>query len=276
MQAVRHARLPLRAVHPAPTFTQSGFAMLRTTTARLLVGCALALARQGHAQSSDTVQFRQLAFSIGIAQTDRLDGAVSPSRFDGQGLDLALSAANTIGPATVMGSLRYGSRSLGPADLSLLGERLTEGEFHMDLLPGQRADEFITFGIDAQATIAVTTHRYEDSDPAKSYLFGTTMFGPVLFARHVLGRGVLSAQVTLPVAGVVTQPYSALWSERSAIDVTPVTLASLQSTSAIISWAASSRQYGGMLLQYHLGFLRYDGTLPVRGLSQSFALGIVR
>jgi hypothetical protein len=132
-------------------------------------------------------------------------------------------------------------------------------------------------GVDLQATAAVIVHNYVDPEArTMSYVFGTTTLGPAMLLQRPLGDGSATIQLSVPVVGVVAQPYSAVWTSRPPLDLHFATLASLRSASAAFAYR-SPVHYGVRLLsEYRLGVMRYEDVLPVRGLSHSVAIGIAR
>jgi hypothetical protein len=132
-------------------------------------------------------------------------------------------------------------------------------------------------GIDLQATAAVIAHSYMDPDTRKmSYVFGTMTLGPALLLERALGEGSATVQLSVPVVGVVAQPYSAVWTSRPPLDLHFATLASLRSASATVAYRSPVHYGVALLTEYRLNVMRYEHVLPVRGLSHSIAVGIAR
>jgi len=159
-------------------------------------------------------------------------------------------------------------------------ERVTDGDIHLSLFPATGARALggrVSLGLDAQTTASVIAHHYPDpAAKTESYVFGTLTLGPSLLFERPVGEGSVSAQLSVPVAGFVVQPYSALRNARPPLDFRGATLASLQSASGLFSYQTSQRRGMSMLYQYGLSMTRYEHALPVRGLSHSMTIGVGR
>jgi hypothetical protein len=253
--------------------------MVRLTTALSLACCVLRVSTS-QAQASREVSQRDLHVTAGITLSDRIDRVVSPSRFSGAGLDAAVGYVGVGRTMTFIVSARGGARTLASSGAQQSDERVTEGDVHLIALTALAPHALgtsVAFGVDMQTTAALIAHRYMDPTArTMSYVFGSMMVGPAVLIERRVGDGSATAQLSVPVAGIVAQPYSAVWSERSPLALRLATLNSLQSASAVATYQSAARHGVSMLYEYRVGVMRYEHVLPVRGLSQSVSAGIAR
>jgi hypothetical protein len=254
--------------------------LARLTTALSYSCCAFLCAAETEAQSAHVTTQRELSITAGLTRSDRLDKVVSPSRFAGAGIDVGLAYASLGNTATILVSLRGGARTLTAAGPQLSGERLTDGDFHISAFRARGTSVLgarLKLGIDLQATAAVIVHSYMDPEArTMSYVFGTTTLGPALLLERPLGDGSATVQLSVPVMGVVAQPYSAVWTSRPPLDLHFATIASLRSASASVAYSSPVHFGVCLVSEYRLGVMRYEDVLPVRGLSHSVAIGVAR
>jgi len=251
--------------------------MMRST-ALLLATFALACAGLCEAQSSTDSQRHELSVGGGVSRDDRFDQVVSPSRFSGVSVTGRIGYDGFVKGARVRADLHGGSGLLSAPAPQRSDERVSDGDFHLSLFPGAGTRAFggrLSLGLDVATAASLIAHQF--SDPAakkESYLFGTMTVGPSLLLERPLGEGSLSAQLSVPVAGVVLQPYSAVRGTRSPLDFHSATLASLRSATGLFAYRSPQRAGMSMLYQYGLSMMRYDNALPVRGLSHSMTIGV--
>lgn len=254
---------------------------MRLTTALPIACCVLSLYPPAtEAQSAHVTTQRELSISADLTLSDRVDQVVSPSRFAGAGLDAGIGYASLGGKATLLVSLRGGTRALTASGAQRSGERLTDGDLHVSVFPTHGTSAFgtrVMLGIDLQSTAAVIAHRYMDPDErTMSYVFGTMTLGPAMLLEHPLGDGSATVQLSVPVVGAVAQPYSAVWTNRPPLDLHFATLASLRSASAAVAYRSPVHYGVALLYEYRVSVMRYEDVLAVRGLSHSVAIGIAR
>jgi hypothetical protein len=253
--------------------------MMRVTTAFSLACCALPCACACAAQSLASTTQRVLSISAGVTHSDRVDQVVSPSRFAGVGLDAGVGFTSLGSKAILRMSVRGGTRTLTSSAQGST-ERVTDADLHLTAFAARGVRLLgarIALGVDAQATTAVIAHRYLDPEVrTMSYVFSTMTLGPAVLVERTVGDGAVTVQLSFPVAGVVAQPYSAVWSERSPLDVSFATVTSLRSASAAVAYRSPTHQGVALLYEYRLGAMRYEHDLPVRGLSHSAAIGLAR
>jgi hypothetical protein len=232
------------------------------------------------AQSTRDATLRELQFTGGITHSDRIDGVVSPSRFSGAGLDAGVGYVSLGSTMTFVMKANVGTRTLSSSGVQGSDERVKDGEIHLMALtaPAARAiGTRVSLGVDLQTSAALIAHRYVDPNArTMSYVFGTMTLGPAMFVEHAVGDGSATAQLSVPVVGIVAQPYSAIWSERSPLDLCFATLNSLRSVSAAAAYKSASHLGVSMLYEYRISVMHYEHVLPVRGLSQSVSAGFAR
>jgi len=254
--------------------------MVRLTTALSIACCVVLRVLPSGAQSSRDGTLRELHVTGGLTHSDRIDVVVSPSRFSGEGLDAGVGYISLGNTMSLVVTAKAGTRTLVSSGVQQSDERVTDGEFELMALtaPASRALGMrVALGVALQTSAAVIAHRYIDpSARTMSYVFGTMTLGPAVLVEHALGDGSASAQLSVPVAGIVAQPYSAIWSERSPLDLCFATLNTLRSVSAVAAYKSANHHGVSMLYEYRVGVMHYEDVLPVRRLSQSVSAGFAR
>ncbi|HEU4995528.1 MAG TPA: hypothetical protein VFT29_11950 [Gemmatimonadaceae bacterium] len=219
--------------------------------------------------------------SAGITHGARLDRAASATRFAGDGFELGLRHAAIGKRATISTSLRGGVRSLAAAGVTAGRTRATEssGELALSLFPASGTTLGpITFGLTMRAAGTVVGHHLtEPTTRTLSYAFGTATVGPSVRMNRAIGGGKATAQLDVPLAGVVVQSYSAVRSITGLanVDTRWTTLGALRAGGLSLSYEPASRGRWGIVYQYRLQGAAYDATQPVRSLTHALSIGIV-
>ncbi|MEP6495119.1 MAG: hypothetical protein ABJF01_20700 [bacterium] len=218
----------------------------------------------------------ELSLAVGVAHTDRLDATASPIRFGGQGVDLAAHYRRARGAMVVTASIDGGTRNLAPrASSGSAGEQLTSGSAHVAALHrlGGTPTGF-AIGVDANASIDVTAHRYADANASISdFLIGTFSLGPALWWDHRIAGGIAHAEVSAPLVGLVDHPYSDIRVAR--ISVRPVTAQNLHGFTGAIIYAPAAHRRVGIEYAYRFRVFGYSDVQPVRSASHALSVGVV-
>jgi hypothetical protein len=251
--------------------------MMRST-ALLLATCALACAGLCEAQSSTVTPRHELSIGGGVSRGDRFDEVVSPSRFSGVSVNGRIAYDGVVKGARLRADLRGGSGMFSAPATQRSDERVSDGDLHLSLFPGTGARAFggrVSLGLDVETAASLIAHQYSDPNAKReSYVFGTLTVGPSLLLERPVGEGSVSAQLSVPVAGIVEQPYSALRGTRSPLDFHGATIASLRSASGLFAYKSPQRGGMSMIYQYGFSMLHYENALPVRGLTHAMTIGV--
>jgi hypothetical protein len=252
--------------------------MTRTTIAGLASVWLLAAAGSAHGQT--VAADREVKLTVGVGRNDRVNRAVSPVRFGGAGIAVGLAYRASGNRLDIDASAHGRAESLEPAaGGSASDERVTSGEIRLSVLPARRARErTVSFGGEADLTGVVVAHRYADpGQRTTTYVLATATVGPLVSIRRNIGGGggTAEARLSTPLIGIVAHPYSAL-REGRALETRVATVASLRAATAVVSYTPAATRRFGLVYEYRFAVMRYDAVLPVRALSQSFAIGLVR
>jgi hypothetical protein len=253
---------------------------MRVTTALSLACSALLRAAVCEAQSPQVAPRHELSISAGLGHSDRLDQVVSPSRFAGPSVNGTIAYAGLFRGARLRVGASGAAGTFSASAEQRSDERVTEGTLHLSMFPatGIRVlGAAVSAGLDVQAATSLIAHRFTDPDVrTMSYVFGTLTIGPSLLVERSIGAGTVVMQLSVPVAGIVAQPYSAWWSARTPLEIHFATIASLRSAQGQFTYQSAPHRGLSLLYQYGLTMMRYEHVLPVRGLSHSVAIGVAR
>jgi hypothetical protein len=219
--------------------------------------------------------------AAGIGQSDRVDMTASPTQFGGRGLDLSASFEQSRGAFCLAFDGRGGAKTLRAVTASLASERLIDGGASVAVLravgSGQSARRAFAFGAELRGTVAVTRHAYADVRRTVSeFRLGTVSVGPMLRWRERIGGGFAVAQLSSPALAVVDHPDSAVIPGSASPDFRFASINTLRGGDLRVSYEPFSSRSMSLRATYDASVLRYDDVRPVRSLTQSLNLGIMK
>jgi hypothetical protein len=133
----------------------------------------------------------------------------------------------------------------------------------------------LSLGADIRGTLVLTRHRYADPQNSRAtFLVALATIGPAVAYHHDIAGGVAAIRAGVPVAGLVSHPYSGLKSDRRAVEFDATSLASLRAAAIGASYSAFVARATSVRYEYELRFMRYDDIQPVRSASQSLRVGL--
>jgi hypothetical protein len=219
--------------------------------------------------------------AAGIGQSDRVDMTASPTQFGGRGLDLSGFFEQSRGAYCVVAGGRGGAKTLRAVTSSPASEHLVDGAANVALLRsfggGESSNRVFAFGAELRGTLAVTTHAYADLGRTVSeFRLGTVSLGPVFRWRERIGRGFAMLQLSSPVLGAVERPYAAGLVDDASPTWRFASVNTLRGGDVRVAYEPVSYRSMSLRAAYDASVLRYDDVQPVRSLTQSLNLGIVK
>ncbi len=244
------------------------------------MACICATAQIAFAQVDPAPSRSEIAVAVGVAQTNQFDATASPLQFGGHGLDFRSRYARTAGRWAFTAGFDGGLRSLTPdRSLTLGDERITQGEFRLDLqraLGASRTPAF-SVGLALSTDVGVTAHHYDDPGQSVSnFVMGAITLGPSVGWRHAIGGGLARVNLSVPLVGIVDHPYTDVRAATSNFDMHVVNASTLRGLSADLSYSPAALRRFGIEYGYRLRLLNYADVQPLRSMSQSLTIGVVR
>jgi hypothetical protein len=219
--------------------------------------------------------------AAGIGQSDRVDMTASPTQFGGRGLDLSGSVEQSRGAFCVVAGGRGGAKTLRAVTSSSAHEHFIDGDTHVAVLRafggGESSKRAFAFGAEVRGTLAVTSHAYADLGRTVSeFRLATLSLGPVFRWRERIGSGFAVAQLSSPAFAVVDHPYADVSSARGSPTLRLASVNALRGADLRIAYEPVAYRSMSLRAAYDASVLRYDDVHPVRALTQSLNLGIVK
>ena len=225
-----------------------------------------------------------LTLYAGLAQSDHVDATASPFQFRGRGLDRAADLAHSKGRWCLEARGRYDSETMTPVQ-GLVGvglERLQEGDVAVTLsriVLGGRSENggSLSVGAALRGWLSLTDHSYVDPQGTTAlFRFGALTLGPAVQWREPLGRmlGTAVLDVSSAAVGVADHPYGAVWAYDAGPDLHVVSVGSLRTITASLSYASAPWRGLRVIGRYGIDGTRYDDVHPLRALTQTMSFGL--
>ncbi len=246
--------------------------MLRPTIALAIACCTVFGARSARAQASFPTT-HTFSFSLGLDQSARFDEVVSPDRFGGFGPEASFSWVHPGSGVDFVSGFRAGMSGLSAASSGDSPEQAVDARAHFAALasPGLTSAA-PRFGLDVQTNASLIVRSYPGATGSSaSFGFGTATVGPALLWPRRIGGGTAALWLSVPVYGMVVQPYSDLRGVAPLPRVQWAGASNLQGISGALSYEPGGRT--GLHYEYAADFLRYNGPLSVRAFTQRFSIG---
>jgi hypothetical protein len=219
--------------------------------------------------------------AAGIGQSDRVDMTASPMQFGGRGLDLSGSFEHSRGAFCILATGRGGAKTLRAVSASGASERLMDGDASVAVLrsfgDGESSTRVFAVGAEVRGALALTKHAYADfGRTVSSFRLGMVSLGPVLRWRERIGSGFAMAQLSSPAIAAVDHPYSAVITDGSSPNLRITSVNRLRGGDLLVAYEPFAYRSMSLRAMYNASVLRYDDESPVRALTQSLTLGIVK
>ena len=250
----------------------------------LITACLCAAFHHALPAQSDTSSARHSAFtaSTGVSHAARRDATASPSLFTGAGYDATVGYVQARGDhGLLLGvSLGLSQHHVNAVDVaSAASERLTETALDARVLrPFTLPRSSGTMELGAMLSVDVANSEHQYADPSRRhadfYMASITLGPAVEWTRPALW-GTWRAQLTSPLVGLASHPYS---DTRGALEPTKIrvtNLASLRGFTGAIGLIQAVRGRIGVECIYRVRALEYADVQPLRSVSQSLSVVII-
>lgn len=249
-----------------------------STTACLCVSLATAAAAQS-AQSPASPPFgHELSITTGMGFTDRIDASASPRPYGGLANGAGLSYTFRPGAWTLSTRIQGSIASLEPHDDYAGAEHAYAGGLAFDAqrAVAQFGPVTMNAGLTLESWADVLRHRYGDQSSTTSTFvsaFGTV--GPAVSLSMPLAGGRLSGLASVPLAGLVYQPYANARQEREPIRLTTAGPTSLRGLDFGLRYESSAARTFGIVAEYRFRGFDYTGGWHARSVTNTTSIGIV-
>ncbi len=228
---------------------------------------------------------QSLTISAGIYQENRRDAADSPLAYSGNGpggrIDYDWSRAARHWHFALSGS----NSNLAPATSVQQDVPSTEAfrAFALEAGTDWRLSGvsprvgIVAVGVEFASTVTIAQHLYSGQDLSEqSFDMATVTLAPTVSFAKRIGPGEFGATLAVPLLAWVDHPYADV---RFATQFSEIHFASLaqyrQATGALTYTLHPQGKYGAVAA-YRLNVFDLSDVEPVRRVSQSFSIGIVR
>jgi hypothetical protein len=219
--------------------------------------------------------------SVGVLESARIDETASPVRYAGYGADFTLGWSRTFAQYSVDATIEGGTRALSPLEGSeSASERLTEGSLSVSLLrtlAGATARSDFRAGIRVDGLSSIVEHTYPTVELLRSdYLFAAASLGPAAAWGRTFAGGWLNATIGIPLVALVDHPFTDIRNQGAPLAFRAVSAASYRAVNGGVSFTSTVSRKVGIVYGYRIGVLHYDDEQPVRAVTQSVSVGVVR
>ena len=238
------------------------------------------------AQASGASTWQALTISVGAVQNTRRDDADSPLAYAGYGPDARIVYDWGLAGRRGFVSFEAGGSTLTPSpsvqepDIPLK-EAFTAYSLGAGVdwpLRGNaaRRDKFAV-GVELGATFTLARHLYAGQELAQQdFDFGVIALAPTARWTRRIGAGDFGASLALPLLAWVDHPYADVRFAQQFADLHFAPLTQFHQANGEVSYAFRPESRFGITVKYRLDIVELDDIQPVRRVSQSISIGIVR
>jgi hypothetical protein len=210
--------------------------------------------------------------------TDRIDASASPRPYGGLANGVGLSYTFRPGAWTLTTRARGSIASLQPRDDFAGSEHAYAGGLAFDAqrTVAQFGPVTMRAGLTLESWADALRHRYGDQSSTTSTFisaFGTA--GPAVSLSMPLGGGTLSGLASIPLGGLVYQPYANARQEREPIRLTTAGPTSLRGLDFGLRYESSASRTFGIVAEYRFRGFDYTGGWHARSITNTTSIGIV-
>jgi hypothetical protein len=238
------------------------------------------------AQAGGDSTKRALTISLGVVQENRRDNADSPLAYSGYGpgarilYDWGEAARRGFVSIAAGGAPLTPSRSVQQPDIPLKEAfSVYSLEAGMDWpLRGNatRRDQF-ALGVEFGATLTLARHLYAGQELGQEdFDLGVITLAPTARWTRRMGTGEVGASLALPLLAWVDHPYGDVRFAQDFADIHFAPLSQFRQANGELSYAFRPERRFGITATYRLDVVELDDLQPVRRVSQSISIGIVR
>lgn len=239
-----------------------------------------------HAQAGGEPPRQSLTVSLGMVQDTRRDAADSPLAYAGNGTGARIDYDRVRDGSRVHLFLTAGRSTLTPAgsvpaaDIPLeeaFGLYALEAGMDWQLRGGSARRAEFALGVEFGATVTLARHLYAGQDMAQqNFDLGVATLGPTARWTRRVGAGQVAASLAVPLLAWVDHPYADVRFATQLMHVHFAPLSQFRQANGELSYAFRPESRIGITASYRLGIFELDELQPVRHVSQSFSVGVVR
>jgi hypothetical protein len=221
-----------------------------------------------------------------MVQDTRRDAADSPLAYAGNGTGARIDYDRVRDGSRLHVSLTAGGSTLTPSGSVPLPDIPLEEAFSLYALEAgmewrlrgaaARSSDF-ALGVEFGSTITLARHLYAGQDMAQqNFDLGVATLGPTARWTRRVGAGQVAASLAVPLLAWVDHPYADVRFATQLMHVHFAPLSQFRQANGELSYAFRPESRTGITASYRIGMLELDGLEPVRRVSQSFSVGVVR
>ena len=239
-----------------------------------------------HAQAGAEPARQSLTVSMGMVEDTRRDAADSPLAYSGNGPGARMDYDRVREGNRFHLSLTAGGSTLTPsgavpqADIPLeeaFGLYALEAGMEWRLRGGPARGGDVAIGVEFGATVTVARHLFAGQDISQQdFDLGVATLAPTARWTRRLGAGQLAAALAVPLLAWVDHPYADVRYAKQLMSVRFAPLSQFHQASGELSYAFRPESRTGITASYRIGIVELDGLQPVRRVSQSLSVGVVR
>jgi hypothetical protein len=227
-----------------------------------------------------------LTISFGTAQETRRDDTDSPLAFTGTGPGGSIEYEWARAGRRAYVSFTAGSSTLSPRGRVLESDVPSREGFSSYALEAgidwrlrgssPRAGTF-AFGVEYGASATLTRHYYPGQDlNEQDFILGTVTLSPTARWTRRVGAGEVGASLAIPVLAWVDHPYADVRFASQVMNLHFAPLSQFHQGNGELSYAFLPESRVGITAVYRLGVLELEDVEPVRRVSQSLSIAVVR
>jgi hypothetical protein len=239
-----------------------------------------------YAQAGAEPARQSLTVSMGMVEDTRRDAADSPLAYSGNGPGARMDYDRVREGNRFHLSLTAGGSTLTPSgavplpDIPLqeaVSLYALEAGMEWRLRGGPARGGDVAIGVEFGATVTVARHLFAGQDISQQdFDLGVATLAPTARWTRRLGAGQLAAALAVPLLAWVDHPYADVRYAQQLMSVHFAPLSQFHQADGELSYAFWPESRTGITASYRIGMFELDGLEPVRRVSQSFSVGVVR
>jgi hypothetical protein len=250
----------------------------------LVAAGSLCAWNSARAQSGDDSSRQALTVSLGMITETRRDAAASPLAYSGSGPGAQIGYDWSHRGRLVYVSVEAGSSALTPFESSQeFGPSESFSTFALATgvswrLRGgtPRSGEF---ALGAELGVSATLARHQYTGPqgtVQDYVLGVVTVAPTARWTRRVGAGQVAASLGVPLLAWVDQPFADVRYARQLLNLRFAPLSQFHEGDGELSYAFRPESRLGFTAGYRIGIFELNNAEPVRRVSQSFSIAVVR
>lgn len=221
---------------------------------------------------------QSLTLTSAFTTADRFDAVVSPRQFDGSGVSGTLGYRATSSRWMFESNLEAARARYRPREGETAIERAYSGRLTTDLTRwlSSGAKRSIGVGIAFAASAEVLEHQYDDpSSTTSGFITGFATLGPSFAWRESIGNGDASVAASVPLVGILHQPYADTRREHGPIQFRSTGPGQLHALDVALRYETTVDSRFGVAVEHRIRGFEYRGGWPIRSLTNATSLGVV-